>query len=539
MKELRPRQESAFENVRESFRQGLRRIVLQAPCGFGKTTMGAAFIHACLAKGTSAAFFVPRITLVDQTYRSFYDDGLTDVGVFQANHPNEDHSKPVQICSVDTCRSRNVWPDKSKLWIIDECHMRKAALMDRLLETGKHAVGLTATPWAKGMAKVRETPRGPEAEWETLLKAATMAELIDEEWASPFKYFGVGYPDLKGIKTSVSTYGKDYNQEQLSDRMNTNELHADIIRTYKQHWGKGKTLFFGVDCLHAKTMQKRFNEAGIPAGYQDAHTPDFGHYAEKDHKDGLWKKGDYIEGRSDIARKFASGEYQVVCNVETLTTGVDWDVRCISLGRPTKSETLLVQICGRGSRLAEGKDCCVVLDHTGTISDDALGYPHLIDHDHLDGGEQKPKADVKPKQPSPRPCPKCCFLKLPRVLTCPNCGHTPEIMSHIHEHDGELVEIKPGQLTKKSGKNPTWTTAEKMVFYRELKGYAEIRSFAKGWAFVNYMKRFDGEKPPLSWNKLAPADVVSPSTALWIRGQNQRYFIAKKNARSVESRAGG
>jgi hypothetical protein len=56
---------------------------------------------------------------------------------------------------------------------------------------------------------------------------------------------------------------------------------------------------------------------------------------------------------------------------------------------------------------------------------------------------------------------------------------------------------------------------------------------------VNYMKRFDGEKPPLSWNKLAPADVVSPSTALWIRGQNQRYFIAKKNARSVESRAGG
>ena len=46
--------------------------------------------------------------------------------------------------------------------------------------------------------------------------------------------------------------------------------------------------------------------------------------------------------------------------------GIDWDVRCIILARPTKSEMLFVQIIGRGLRLAEGKEDCLILDHSDT-----------------------------------------------------------------------------------------------------------------------------------------------------------------------------
>jgi hypothetical protein len=52
------------------------------------------------------------------------------------------------------------------------------------------------------------------------------------------------------------------------------------------------------------------------------------------------------------------GKVSVVGN----TTGVDWDVRCIILARPTKSEILYTQIIGRGLRTAVGKEDCVARD---------------------------------------------------------------------------------------------------------------------------------------------------------------------------------
>ena len=39
---LRPDQQLALDNLRESVGLGERRIVLQAPCGYGKTVLAAA-----------------------------------------------------------------------------------------------------------------------------------------------------------------------------------------------------------------------------------------------------------------------------------------------------------------------------------------------------------------------------------------------------------------------------------------------------------------------------------------------------------------
>ena len=72
-------------------------------------------------------------------------------------------------------------------------------------------------------------------------------------------------------------------------------------------------------------------------------------------------KAEYMDGetskaeRRAIKARFHAGDTQVVCNVGVLTTGIDWDVRCIVLCRPTKSEMLYVQIIGRGLRTAPGK----------------------------------------------------------------------------------------------------------------------------------------------------------------------------------------
>ena len=118
-------------------------------------------------------------------------------------------------------------------------------------------------------------------------------------------------------------------------------------------------MLFAVDCAHAQALQERFNEAGIACGYQDAHTSS--------------------ADRAAIKRAFHNGDLKVVANIGTLTTGVDWDVRCLQLARPTKSEMLFVQIIGRCLRTADGKDNALILDHTDTTA--RLGMVTEIHHE--------------------------------------------------------------------------------------------------------------------------------------------------------------
>src|SRR5580692_2161227 len=119
--ELRPYQIDALQNIRETIAQGVRRIVLQAATGAGKTKIAAAIVDGALSKGNRMAFVVPAIALIDQTVESFWAEGIRDIGVIQASHSMTDWSKPVQICSIQTLRARGAWPE-AKTVIFDEVH---------------------------------------------------------------------------------------------------------------------------------------------------------------------------------------------------------------------------------------------------------------------------------------------------------------------------------------------------------------------------------------------------------------------------------
>ena len=159
------------------------------------------------------------------------------------------------------------------------------------------------------------------------------------------------------------------------------------------------TLCFAVNRIHAEHIQTKFLEAGVRAGYIDCFTKD--------------------EARKEIRRKFASGEYEVVCNVDVLTMGVDWDVRCIILARPTKSEMRFVQAVGRGLRPADGKDHCLILDHSDTTS--RLGFVTDILHDQLDDGKTR-QSSKRDNIRLPKECPMCACLRPIHTNVCPNCG---------------------------------------------------------------------------------------------------------------------
>lgn len=491
--DLRPYQAEALENLRASVRQGVRRIVLQAPTGAGKTKIAAAVVNSAIAKDKKVAFVVPSISLIDQSIEAFYAEGIKDVGVIQADHMMTNWRRPIQICSIQTIHSKGEYP-KADILIFDECHRIFKAHIKWMLDPEWQKVpiiGLSATPWTRGLGKY----------FESLLVVATTQELIDQKHLSPFRVFASGKPDLSEVKVVAG----DYHEGQLSTAMQKGELTADIIKTWKELWGKGKTLCFGVDKAHAKSIQERFEFAGVPCGYQDAETSP-------------------IE-RAQIKRDFHSGRYQVVSNIQTLTTGVDWDVRCLILARPTHSEMLYTQIIGRALRTAEGKEHALILDHSNTTQ--RLGFVTDIHHEHLSEAKEQKDIKIIPKPRLPKECKQCTALVPAGIMICPNCGTEIKIVSSLIEGDGILTELEKGKIHKRARKE--YSTGEKAIFLSELKALAIQKGYKRGWADQKFKSKF-GMWPHHSYADVAPARIVSPDVALWVRAENLKWVKSKAAA---------
>lgn len=492
-KELRPYQEEALQAIRDTVAQKVYRLVCQAPTGSGKTLVAATIVDGALRKNNRLTFCVPSISLIDQTVEMFWAEGIKDVGVIQANHPQTDWSRPIQVASIQTIRSRGVYPE-SAVVVIDECHQLHKEHIQWLQHPEWQSVpfiGLSATPWTRGLGRY----------FQSLLVMSTTKDLIEAGYLSPFRVYAADHPNLTGVKT----VGGDYHEGQLSRVMQEQGLVANVVETWRSKWNKDKTLLFAVDCAHAQALQERFTEAGIPCAYQDAHTSS--------------------ADRADIKRGFHAGTYKVVANIGTLTTGVDWDVRCLQLARPTKSEMLFVQIVGRCLRTAPGKKDALILDHTDTTA--RLGMVTEIHHEQLDDGRMKAKsAPAAKSMPLPKPCPQCAYLIPIGCKTCPECGFERKVQSKVFERDGQLVEISvDGRPRKRT--NPVdfpYSYAEKRQFYLQLKAYAAERAkagkvYAPGWPKANYREKFKGEWPAWSWEMLPPAPTVGAEVRNFVRSR--------------------
>lgn len=490
---LRPYQQEALDNIRASVRGGVRRLIVQAATGSGKTKLAAAIVEGALGKSGRVAFCVPAISLVDQTVEAFWNEGIRDVGVIQASHELTNWSKPVQICSIQTIKRRAAYPDATVV-IFDEIHQFHEAHKTWIGHPDWQKVpmiGLSATPWTRGLGKY----------FDSLLIAATTEDLIKKGYLSSFKVFATGHPDLSDVKLIAG----DYHEGELSAAMQQSNLTADIVSTWQERWGKGKTLCFGVDKLHAKSIQERFLHAGVRCGYQDAETTP-------------------IE-RREIRKKFHSGEFQVVSNIQTLTTGVDWDVRCLILARPTHSEMLYVQIIGRALRTAAGKDSALILDHSDTTQ--KLGFVTEVHHEQLSNGNPLSNPTER-KVPLPKECKNCSALKPRNMLKCPNCGHEEKPESRIIERDGHLVELNGSSgRSKITGKKFELSPMDKAKFLAELKALAIQRGYKPGWAAQKYKSRI-GVWPNRMIADCAPAEIVSPATALWVRAEAVKWAKSQK-----------
>jgi superfamily II DNA or RNA helicase len=482
---LRPGQVALLDQIDAAIADGCRRLIAQAPTGFVKTIVAAHRLRLLQDAGRRAIFTVPALSLVDQTVEKLFAEGVTDVGVIQASHRMTNPARLIQVATPQSLQRREI-PDADEI-LLDEVHIWFSKLYPKLLSDPRFAdvpiIGLTATPWSKGLGK----------HFDRLIIGATTAQLIEDKYLSPFRSFAPASPDLTGVRTIAG----DYHEGDLADAVNKTTLVANVVETWQAQANYRPTLCFAVDRAHAKNLQQQFVAAGVSAEYFDAYT-------------------DAME-RAAIAKRFHAGEVKVVCNVGCLTTGVDWDVRCIILARPTKSEILYVQMVGRGLRTAEGKADCLILDHSDNHT--RLGFVTDIHHDALDDGEPKRAAIVDKAEALPKKCIKCSFLK--PMLQCPCCGFIPAPQPGAVHRDGELVELvsrnEAGRVSE----------GQRLTFYSELRSLESERGYKRGWSANQYKNKF-GSFPPWAWNEY-PTLAATAATRSWVKSR----MIAFAKSRSA------
>lgn len=418
-KELRLHQTKALNLIRHSF--GIdkhKRTVCQMPTGAGKTITAAEIIKMALDKGSEVIFTAPAVSLIDQTVKAFQAQGVRDIGVMQSAHPMTDPLAKVQVATVQTLAKREI--PSASLVIVDECHVRSSVIDQMMAERDDvYFIGLSATPWRTGMGLT----------WQDLVIPVTIGELIEAGLLSQFSVYAPDVPDLSGVKVNAG----EFVEEGLARVMGDAKILGSVVGNWLAHGERRPTLCFCVNRAHAAQVQAEFKAQGIAAAYVDGNT-------------------DTVE-RELINKRFRAGEFSVICSVRTMTTGVDLPVSCIIDAAPTKSEMLHVQKIGRGLRVNDGTEDCVIFDHAGNSL--RLGLVTEIMHPSLDctkPGERRERAEAPERLP--KECPKCSVLRIGRL--CPHCGHEAQPPKLDHAQ-GELVQL--------SGKRKRATMEDKQRFW--------------------------------------------------------------------------
>lgn len=385
--QLRPYQAAAIAGLRAEIAAGRARPLLVAPTGSGKTVIASSIIHSCVGRGFRVVFLAHRKELIDQTVEKLGRYGVS-AGVIMANDARRDDWQPVQVCSVQTLARRLDRRPHADLVIVDEAHHANSDTYRAIFGAYPDAttIGLTATPW-------RNDKRGLRDIFDSIVVAATPAELMASGALVEYDAFAYDSPDLHKVKITAG----EYNQRDLGIACNTNVLVGNVVGEYIRHAAPRRVIVFPVNVEHSEHLVQEFRAAGFAAEHVDAYTPKL--------------------QRERAMERFRRGDLTVLSSVGVLIEGFDAPAAEVCLlARPTKSLTLHLQMIGRVLRPSPdtGKQRALIHDHSGNLL--RLGLPEEPREYAL---TSTPKREIELHT-----CPMCCniFGAVRKDGTCPKCG---------------------------------------------------------------------------------------------------------------------
>lgn len=409
---LRPYQETMIEGSRLEIGQGIKRVLLQAPCGAGKTVMMADISARAKIKGNSTLFVVHRQELIDQSAATFQNAGVP-FGIIAAGYPTN-YAEHIQIGSIQTVIRRTDKINPPQVIILDECHHATASTWKKLLAAypDAYVIGLTATPARMGGQGLGDV-------FQSLILGPTVKELIAWGNLAPFKYYAPPVAaDLSGLRVR---YG-DFVQSEVAIRMDKSEIIGDLIVQYNKLAAGCRAVCYCVSVAHSQHTADMFRQAGIPSMHIDGDSPDV--------------------ARKAAVSDFKNGKIKILCNVDLISEGFDVpSMEAVILARPTESLGLFIQQSMRPMRPDPDNPSKVamIIDHVGNV------YRHgMPDEDRewtLETTKKKTSGSGASDFPI-RTCPQCYTAHRP-APTCPQCLYIypVEERAEPEQKKGELSEV--------------------------------------------------------------------------------------------------
>jgi len=444
-------QKETVKQARELVRQGFKNILIVSPTGSGKTMIATHMTDIARIKQSRVAFVVDRLSLIQQTSRTFFDAEI-DHGVIQADHPMYHPWKKVQICSQQTL-ARRKWPDANVIFV-DEAHTLTETVKKRIASRDTVTFGLTATPFSKGLGKY----------YDAVVNVTTTNNLIASKHLSNYRIFAASEPDMTGVKVVNGEWDRAETEKRAL------EVVGDCVAEYLKLGEGRKFICSAVDVNHVMELQRQFMAAGIVCST----------YTYKD----------LANDRADIVEEFRKPDSNIrgLITVTAASKGFDVpDIGVVIMARPLrKSLAEHIQFFGRGLRTAPGKTECLILDHSGNCKRFWDEWNDFFETGavELDDGKSKKARKKKPveKEREMAVCPSCAHVHM-ALPHCPACGHEYPIRNTVQHVAGTLTELIAGN-NRAAQTSELWP---QICYYVQLKPLEADRARKKALALFKQM----------------------------------------------------
>ncbi|MCE8540275.1 DEAD/DEAH box helicase [Ruegeria pomeroyi] len=398
---LRPYQQAAITAIYGYFQTHTGNPLVVIPTAGGKSLVMASFIEGVLKAWPDQRILI--VTHVRELIAQNHAEmiGLwpeAPAGIYSAGLGKREAQAQILFAGIQSIHRRAGEIGHTDLVLIDEAHLipgNSSTMYRRFLDgltrinPALKVIGLTATPFRLDSGMLHE---GKNALFTDIAFEAPVRDLIDAGYLSPLVS---KQPATRLDVSKVGTRAGDFIARDLAAAVDQEAITRAAVTEIIAHGRDRKSwLAFCSGVEHARHVAEEFGRQGISCRTIFGDTP-------KDERDA-------------ILAAFKRGEIRALASMGVLTTGFNAPgVDLIALLRPTKSAGLYVQMVGRGTRLAPGKENCLVLDFAGNVRR----------HGPIDLVRPKRPGEGGGGEAPTKLCPMCESIIALSSIECPDCGY--------------------------------------------------------------------------------------------------------------------
>lgn len=447
---FREYQEKLISALRNDFRQGIKRAILCAPTGSGKTVMFSFMAKEHAAKGGKVLVITHRGELLKQA-----SEELGATQIIDAKTKVVNSEAPITVAMVETLHKRNnLLSDfiaSRTLIICDEAHLENFTKIFPMISNDTYVIGATATPYRKSNQNCLSEF------YQSIIQEIDTPELINLGYLSKAITYAVDIDLSRAKKT-----GTDYDTSAIYTE---NKTYIGVVNNYLKY-SNGKALLFASNVENSIQVCSELLSAGIDAKHIDG--------------------GNSIDERDSTFKWFQSIEKGVLCNCGIATTGYNQpDIDTIILYRATTSLPLFLQMCGRGSRVTDSKKEFKILDFGNNVR--RLGF---WEQPRTWSLYKQPKR-VKNELPAPMTeCDNCGALYYLAAPFCPYCNEVKKKLTVLEsvilkrleykERDAEIRELASSLIHKRVKYK---FAVKKLKTKEEFELFAKCMGYKRGWVW--------------------------------------------------------